>query len=151
MILPELKRFACFADLSDEEREFFADAFREVALDAGEEVFREGEEADGLLLVLSGRLRLERRAEGLSGEVGAGAALGALSLLAPGLREASVFAETQCRALWLPRAHYRRVADDAPRAACRFVEHLLADLVLLVRPGLAHFLRGAVDPSVSEE
>ena len=38
MILPELKRFPCFADLSDEEREFFADAFREVVLDAGEEV-----------------------------------------------------------------------------------------------------------------
>ena len=148
---PELKEFACFADLSDEEREVFADVVQELELAAGEEVFLEGEEADGLVLVCSGRLRIERSAGGFHGTVGAGAALGALSLVAPGPREACAVAETASRVLWLPRSAYRRVAEDEPRAACRFMESVIADFAALVRPGLAHFLPAVVDPSRPEE
>lgn len=147
----KLKEFACFSDLSDEEREVFADVMQEVELEAGEEVFREGDEADGVVLVCSGRLRLEREASGFWDSVGAGAALGALSLVVPGPREASALAETPSRVLWLPRSAYRRIAEDEPRAACRFVEQVLSDFVALVRPGLAHFLHAAVDPSGREE
>jgi CRP-like cAMP-binding protein len=143
----ELKGLPCFADLSEEEREAFAEALQEVSLEAGEEVFREGEEAEGMLVVLSGQLRVERDAGALRGSVGPGTVLGALSLVAPGPREASAVAERASRVLWLPRSAYRRVAEDAPRAACRFLEHVLADLVALLRPGLTHLLHVTVDPS----
>jgi CRP-like cAMP-binding protein len=142
----ELKGFACFSDLSDEERDVFADAVNELELEAGEEIFREGDEADGLVLLVHGRLRLERRAEGLSGMIGPGAALGALSLVGAGRREVSAFADVPCRVLWLPRRAFHRVAEDSPRAAFRFIEHVLTELVAMVRPGLARLLDGAVDP-----
>jgi CRP-like cAMP-binding protein len=142
----ELKGFACFGDLSDEERDAFADALNELELDAGEEIFREGDEADGLVLLVHGRLRLERREEGLSGTLGPGAALGALSLVGPGRREVSAFAEVPCRVLWLPRRAFHRVVEDSPRAAFRFVEHVLTELVAMVRPGLTRLLDDAVDP-----
>jgi CRP-like cAMP-binding protein len=147
----DLKRFACFADLSEEEREAFAEAVQEVDLEAGEEIFRRGEDADGMLLVASGRLRVAREQGGLEGTVGPGAVLGAVSLVAPGPREADVFADVASRVLWLPRSAYRRVAEDAPHAACRFVEHVLADFTCLVRPGLAQLLRSGVDPAGLEE
>lgn len=146
-----LKRFACFADLTDDERDAFAGVCQELAVDAGEEVFVVGEEADGLLLVASGRLRIEGPGGALAGTVGPGAALGALSLVAPGPREASATALEPCRVFWLPRTGFRRVADDAPHAALRFLESVLADLVVLVRPGLPHFLAGAVDPAQGPE
>ena len=104
-----------------------------------------------MLLVASGRLRLERSSPPLRGELGPGATFGALSLLVPGRRELSAFAETRCALLWLPRAGYRRVASDAPRAACRFVEHLLGDLVVLARLAIPLVLSGSVDPSGREE
>jgi len=147
---PELKHFACFADLSDEEREVFAEVVEEVAIEAGEEIFREGEEADGLVLILRGRLRLERRTGGC-GAVGRGAILGALSLVAPGKREVTAVAETPSQVLWMSRSAYHRLAEDAPRAACRFLEHVLAEAVALIRPGLPSLLASAVDPSVRAE
>ena len=147
----DLGKFACFADLSDEERSFFAGEIRTLDLAPGEAALREGDEADGMLLVASGRLRLERSSPPLRGELGPGATFGALSLLVPGRRELSAFAETRCALLWLPRAGYRRVASDAPRAACRFVEHLLGDLVVLARLAIPLVLSGSVDPSGREE
>ncbi len=109
---------------------------QEVALEADEEIFRRGEEADGMLLVASGRLRLEREPGGLAGTVGPGAVLGALSLVVAGPREADVFADVASRVFWLPRSAYRRLSEDTPRAACRFMEHVLGDLTCLIRPGL---------------
>lgn len=143
----DLKAFACFGDLSEEEREVFGEAMQRITLDAGEEVFREGEDADGLILLVRGRLRLSRATPGLVGSLGPGETLGALSLVAAGPREASVVAETVSEILWLPRTAYRRVADEAPHAACRFVERVLADLTAMMRPGLTRFLRDAVDPA----
>lgn len=149
---PDLKQFACLADLTEDEAEVFASALQAISLQPGEAVFQEGEEADGMLLLVTGRLRIERGGgQPQRGEVGAGAALGALSLFALGPREASVYAETHCTALWLSRSAYRRLADDAPHAACRFLEHLLADLATLVRPGLARLAEDAVDPSPGDE
>ncbi len=149
---PDLKHFACLADLSEDDAEVFAAVLKPVALQPGEQVFVEGDEADGMLLLVTGRLRLERAGKPtLTGEVGAGAALGALSLLVPGPREASVFAETRCSALWLSRAAYRRAADDAPRAACQFLERLLTDFASMVRPALSLLAEDAVDPSADDQ
>lgn len=147
----ELGTFACFADLSDDERACVAAVMRPLEIEPGDAALREGEEADGMLLVASGRLRLERAEPPLSGEIGPGTVLGGLSLLVPGRREVSAFAQTRCRLLWLPRAGYRRLADDAPRAACRFLEHLVADLVGLARPAVPLLLSVSVDPRAGEE
>lgn len=146
-----LKDFPCFADLTDDERDAFAEICQELAVDAGEEVLVAGEEADGLVLLAAGRLRIESRGGEFAGTVGPGAALGALSLVAPGPREATAVATEACRVFWLPRTGFRRIADDAPHAALRFLEHVLADLAAMVRPGLGHFLAAAVDPARAPE
>ena len=145
-----LKAFGCFADLTDGEREAFSEVCQELAVDAGEQVFVSGEEADGLLLLAAGRLRIDGRGD-LSAVVGPGATLGALSLVVPGPREVSATALEPCRVFWLPRTGFRRIADDAPHAAVRFLEHVLADLVTAVRPGLPHLLAVAVDPAQTAE
>jgi len=147
----ELKCFACFADLSQDEREAFADALVELDLASGESLFYEGDEGDGLLLLVTGRLRLARREPALSGSVGPGTALGAVSLVAPGPREATAVADGPCRVLWLKRAAFRRVVDDSPRGACRFVEHVLAETTALLRPGVGAMLARAVDPGEAGE
>lgn len=146
-----LKEFACFAELSDEQRESFATAMQELVLDEGEEIFREGDDADGLLLLVEGRLRLERRDPARTGTLGPGAALGAVSLVASGRREVSAFAAEGCRILWLPRSAWRRVAEDEPRAACRFLESALGELATLVRPDLAAAVAAGVDRRRDEE
>ncbi|MCC6642064.1 MAG: cyclic nucleotide-binding domain-containing protein [Deltaproteobacteria bacterium] len=147
----DLAKFSCFADLSDEQRECFAAEIRALDLEPEEAALREGDEADGMILLASGRLRLERSSPPLRAEVGPGTTLGGLSLLVPGRREMSAFAATPCRLLWLPRAGYRRLADDAPHAACRFVEHLITDLVAIVRPEIPRLLSASVDPLAGEE
>lgn len=142
----ELGRFACFADLGDEEREGVAALLREVVLDPGETLFVEGDEANGLFLVSSGRLRLARRMPPCRGTVGEGAVLGALSLVAAGPREATAVAEGACRVLWLPRSAFRRLVEDAPRAACRLLESVVSDLAVQLRSVVPGMLSSAVDP-----
>jgi CRP-like cAMP-binding protein len=146
----DLKRFACFSDLGEEECDAFSEACREITLERGDEVFVAGEEADGLLLLVEGRLGVEGP-RGRVAEVGPGAELGALSLIVPGAREVGVTALEACRVLWLARTAFRRLAEDTPHGALRFVERVLTDLVAAVRPELARWLDATVDPPSGDE
>jgi CRP-like cAMP-binding protein len=132
----DLKVFELLADLSDEERELVAELLERTSLDDGEQLFAEGQESEGLVLVEQGALLLTSNRAGALGQVAAGESLGAVSLVAVGPREATAVASGATRVAVLSRESFRRLADDSPRAACRMLEVALGDLAGAVREGL---------------
>lgn len=132
----DLKGFGLLQEFSDEDREALFDLLEEVVYRAGRSLYRETAEADGLVLLVSGTATLESSHAPELGSVTAGAVLGVASLLSLGRREATVKAETECRALVLPRGAYRRLVDDYPRVACRLNEAIATHLAGLLREGL---------------
>ena len=136
---PDLKVFAIFADLSEDERELVADMLTRMELDPGDQLFAEGAESEGLVLVERGSVALNSGRAGALGLLMAGDSIGAASLVAVGTREATAIASEPACVLILSRASYRRLAEDAPRAACRMLEVALADLASAVREGLDRY------------
>jgi CRP-like cAMP-binding protein len=146
----ELKRFTLFEELSEEEREVLSEEIERIELEPGDVLFREHEEASGLVLLVEGRVRLESQRAGELGSVGPGSALGAVSLVTVGPREASAIAESECSIFLLRRSAFRRLADDAPRAACRLAEAIARETAAFLRAGLEPLVRSAVDRAQTE-
>jgi CRP-like cAMP-binding protein len=138
-VSPELKAFELLAELSEDERELVADMLERHQLEAGEQLFCEGQEAEGLVLVESGALALSSARAGELGQIEAGDCLGVASLVAVGPRESTAVAAGASCVWVLSRESFRRLAEDAPRAACRILEGALADLASAVRDGLDRF------------
>ena len=136
---PELKDFALLAELSEEERELVTDLLERLDLDPGEQLFCEGQEADSLVLIQTGTLDLTSARVGAVGQVGAGESLGALSLVSVGPREVTAVASEAARVWVLSRESFRRLCEDAPRAACRILEAALVDFAGAVRESLERF------------
>jgi CRP-like cAMP-binding protein len=136
---PDLKLFALLAELGDDERELVADMLERFDLDEGEQLFAEGQEAEGLYFVERGTLELRSQRAGSLGRAAAGEALGCISLVAVGPREATAVAADEARVWLLSRESFRRLAYDSPRAACRILEAALADFAGAVRDELDRF------------
>jgi CRP/FNR family transcriptional regulator, cyclic AMP receptor protein len=92
----DLSRVPLFADLEARALRALADAGRMCLVEAGATVLREGAPADGLVVVLTGRLRVVKQtADGVHvtlAEIEAGDYVGELALLDGGARSASVVA-----------------------------------------------------------
>lgn len=132
-----LKRYALFAQLTDEEREFVVTLLEERKLGDGKSAFREGSESDGLILLDSGRLKLRsQRSPGVIGTLQAPDHLGAASLFTVGKREVTALADGACSVWVLSRSALSRLVDDCPRAAFRLAEAVAAELAGLARQGL---------------
>ena len=132
----DLKRFPLLVELSDDDREALFELLEPQAFRTGRSVYRETAEADGLVLIVSGEVRLSSRRRADLGVLGEGAILGGASLLTMGQREATAKAECECQVLLLPRTAYRRLLEDFPRTACRLTEAIAADLAALLREAL---------------
>ena len=132
----DLKRFALFSDLTESDREAVAELLEPIELVPGRQCFREGQEADGLLLVDRGELRLGSQRGGELGSCGEGTSIGGLSLLLVGTREITAMAVVQTRVLQLSRASFLRLAEDHPRAALRLVQAITEEFAAAVREGL---------------
>ncbi len=132
-----LKRYSLLAEFSEEEREALAELLEERSIPNGKSVFREGSEAEGLVLLESGRLKLKsRRTGGVVGSIEAPQHLGAVSLFAFGKREVTALADSPCKVWILPRASIARLLDDAPRAAYQLAAATAGELAGLMRTGL---------------
>lgn len=136
---PDLKLFALLGELGEEERELVAELLERFDLDKGEQLFAEGQEAEGLFLVERGALELSSQRVGPLGRTEAGETLGSISLVAVGPREATAVASDPARVWLLSRESFRRLAYDSPRAACRILEAALADFAGAVRDELDRF------------
>ena len=133
----QLKQFVLLAEFSEEEREALADLLEERTLPDGKSAFREGAEAEGMVLLTEGRLKLKSKRTGsVLGVLEAPAHLGAVSLFAFGKREVTALADGGATIHMLPRTGLPRLADDSPRAAFRLAEAVAAELAGLVRNGL---------------
>ena len=132
----DLKRFSLLSDLADGDREAVAGLLEPIELLPGRQFFREGQEAEGLLLIDRGELRLESERSGDLGSCGEGAALGGLSLLVTGSREVTAVAVNAARVLQLSRPAFLRLAEDHPRTGLRLVQAIIVEFAGTVREGL---------------
>jgi CRP-like cAMP-binding protein len=146
----ELPKLALLAELDPDERAVLADLFEEHRLAAGSILFAEGDDADSIVFVASGALKIERRAIGAVGTLGAGACLGAAALVTLGAREATCTALEPTRVLELDRSAFRRLVVDAPRAACRLLEALAAQIAEAARDAIDAVAAAAVDPKLRD-
>ena len=146
MTSDELKHFAVLQELTEQEREEVAELLDRRAVAEGEVVFCEGDEADALILLQSGRVELSREDRSLSESLHAGEHLGAFSIVLIGKREATATAEEDSVVFELTRASFRRLADDAPRAGCRLIEGILADFARGLRSDLARLAAPTGEP-----
>lgn len=132
----DLKRFSLLSDLSDSERAEVAELLEPIELAPSRQCFREGQEAEGLLLVDRGELRLESKRAGALGTAGEGTAIGGLSLLLVGRREISAIAVAPTRVLQLSRISFARLAEDYPRTGLRLAQAIMEEFASAVREGL---------------
>lgn len=132
----DLKRFALLSDLADCDREAVAELLEPIELAPGRQCFREGQEAEGLLLIDRGELRLESQRSGELGNSGEGTTIGGVSLLLVGAREVTATAVVPTRVLQLSRGAFLRLAEDHPRAALRLVQAITTEFAGAVREGL---------------
>jgi CRP-like cAMP-binding protein len=135
----DLKRFPLLSDLTDSDREAMADLLEPIELAPGQQCFREGQEAEGLLLVDRGELRLESERGGALGDSGEGTAVGGLSLLVVGPRDVTAIAAAPTRLLQLSRTSFLRLAEDHPRTGLRLAQAIIAEFAGAVREGLDRF------------
>lgn len=135
-----LERFALLASLSQQERRVLSERLEWLDIAAGSLLFEEGESADALLLVLEGRVRLSSARRQTDGEVGPGSALGALSLVVEGPREATAEAGCACRVLRLSRRSFENLRASDPETACRLLEGIVRESALFARDALAHLV-----------
>jgi CRP-like cAMP-binding protein len=140
---PDLKAFALLAELREEERELVTDLLERTELEPGEQLFCEGQEAEGLVLIETGTLDLTSARAGALGQVGAGDCVGAVALVAVGPREVTAVA-SEAACIWmLSRESFLRLCEDSPRAACRILEAALADFAGAARESLDRFATAA--------
>ena len=136
MIEVDLRRFALFAGLAEEELDAVAAHLEVRELAADDVLWREGEGAGGLVLLQEGALRIDSRCDGELGRCEAPACFGAASLVADGPREASAVAAGVGVAFTLSRTAFGRLLEDSPRAAARLLAAIATDLARLLRDGL---------------
>lgn len=92
-------------------------AIRWKELGAGEILFREGESADAMYVVVSGRLRATREDEGTArtiGEISRGETVGEMALLTGDVRSATVQAMRDCVLAGLDRPTFNELAKGCP-------------------------------------
>jgi NTE family protein len=124
-----LASVGAFGSLSATELTELANKLEFVSVARGDLLIREGEQADALYLVLSGRFQVFRgeRGEPLA-EVGVGQPIGEIAFLAGGRRTASVRAERDCLVVRLGRLDFEelaaRSADLWARIACALAGRL---------------------------
>jgi CRP-like cAMP-binding protein len=138
----KLDEFALLQDLGDGERHRLEAYLEQRRLEPGQTVFRAGEEAAELYLVAQGRVRIDVGGRPF-GALGAGDALGALSLVAIGARQCDAIAEDDVSLLALSREAYLRLRVDAPSLALAVQESILRRFTTSVRAVLDVARNGA--------
>ncbi len=138
----DLKRFSLLAEFDDEDREVVEEHLERKEVQHDVRIFTEGDEADGLILVAQGAVRVGSYKHGYVGTLGPGGVLGALSIVVVGPRVVTAIATSRCQLLLLRRTAFRRLMEDSPRTASRLLEAILCDFSGAVRDGLERLAPG---------
>jgi NTE family protein len=103
-----------FSGLDDALRDRIASRTNVVELPGGSFLFRQGDEADALFVVLSGRCEIMDDTETVLSVVGRGTVIGELALLTDAPRAASIRALRDTQLLELPREEFNRLLHEEP-------------------------------------
>jgi len=141
----ESKRLPILGELAEADREAVAEELEQAVLERGELLFGEGEPGGALWFLLEGRVRVASARHDVAAELGAGEALGALSLVG-GPRRASVETLSRCRLLRLDREGLSRLAADDPGVAERLLEAIAREAARRADAALAPDAAPSVDP-----
>jgi NTE family protein len=127
-----LATVSLFADLPADARRALAQSTTTLHLPAGEWLFRQGEPADAMYVLRSGRLEVVRELEDagpeLIRELGVGSVVGELALLARETRSASVSARRDTELLRLSEERLRELLDHTPGFAASVSRALAVQL-----------------------
>jgi len=125
-----LRNVPVLAGLSDELLEELSSELNELQVRAGEWIMREGEAADSLFIVRSGRVEViaEGPPEALVRVLRRGDVLGELALLREGIRSASVRARRDSELLELGREAFEGLIQQAPSFALGLTRAMGAQL-----------------------
>ena len=136
-------------------RQHCGEQCRDVALAAGETLFRQGDEADAVYLVTAGSLGVVQTSPGGASislrSLGPGELVGELGVLTAGRRTASVVAEGPARLLRVGREGLEALLATAPALADRVAELARARLRRSLLAAALRQLLGDIEPSVLEE
>lgn len=104
-----------FADLSSEDQRLIDSRLEPILVSRGDLLVKQGEEADALYLVVSGRFQvlLEGQVRSVA-EIGPGTPIGEIAFFAGGRRTASVRAERDSLVLKLTREDFDQLANRSP-------------------------------------
>ena len=144
-----LARAGLFQGVAEEAREALSSALQYADYSRGETVFTEGEQGDTLYIVLSGKVKVGRRAadgrENMLSVMGPSDMFGELSLFDPGPRTATATVLTDARLASLAHSSLRPWISDRPEIAEQLLRVLarrlrrtndaLADLIFTDVPG----------------
>ena len=161
-----LARAGLFQGVAPEAREALASALQYGDYTRGETVFTEGEQGDTLFIVLTGKVKVGRRAadgrENMLSVMGPSDMFGELSLFDPGPRTATASVLTDARLASLAHTSLRPWISDRPEIAEQLLRVLarrlrrtndaLADLIFTDVPGrVAKALLGLAERFGSED
>lgn len=130
-----LQRCTLFRDFTDTGLRIFASVAREKALPVGSPLFAENMVGESLYVVVSGTVRITRRApdgERELGILGPGDHLGSLAVLARSIRLVSAVAATPCQVLELTHADFVRLQPEKPQACLKLAVAVATDLAARV-------------------
>jgi CRP-like cAMP-binding protein len=123
-----LNKATIFADVHDHALVEIAQVVREISVEAGETIIREGDDENWMLVLVAGAARVF--AGGLEiAAIGPGASVGELALIDPAPRSATVMASEPCHLFRIDRAPFREIMEEQPE----LVSALLTMLIRMVR------------------
>jgi CRP/FNR family cyclic AMP-dependent transcriptional regulator len=128
-----IRQVPIFAQLDADDLEELATIVEERRIDAGRDLFREGDSGDAVYLVVKGRVRVYvgggDAPETTIAELGPGACIGEMAVLDASPRSASVRALERVRALRVPGEGFKRLLGERPEMS----EAIVAELVRRMR------------------
>ncbi len=142
--IPALRRVPFFAHLDERRLRELVDAGRRLSVGAGHVVFEEGDEPDGMYVLLRGRARLLRRDAGGHdiplADFEGGGFFGELALLERRPRSATVITLETCDLLLISQGQLMASLASTP-----------PDVVVQVLAALSRMVRGATERLLSQE
>src|SRR5580700_9046526 len=119
----ELRRVAVFADLPDDQLDWFIGQSQEMSLKAGDSYSRQGDPADSMFVVLEGEIqgRGELAGDTVNFSIAAGSVSGVLPFSRMKQFTVSLRAETDSRALRFPASLFPELIQKMPELTKRLV------------------------------
>jgi CRP/FNR family cyclic AMP-dependent transcriptional regulator len=144
-----LRKAGLFQGVDSADVEALGDEFEISEMTRGQILFNEGEPGDSLFIVLSGKVKLGRKAtdgrENLVAVMGPSDQFGELSLFDPGPRTATAVVVTDGRIAKLPKAALQKWVQERPQISLQLLRvvarrlrrtnTMLADLIFVDVPG----------------